>query len=126
MRQEHVNYYTQARQLPGIRDADPDGQGGWSAGSQQQTLRRLDKAFTAFYRRAKAGKKPGYPRFKGRGWFDTVEWPAEKNGARWDSVPHPKVTRVYLLGVGHVRVHQHRAVEGRIKTISAKREGRRW
>jgi putative transposase len=30
------------------------------------------------------------------------------------------------MGVGHVRVHQHRAVKGRVKTITAKREGRRW
>jgi putative transposase len=28
--------------------------------------------------------------------------------------------------VGHVRVNQHRAVVGRIKTVSVKREGRKW
>ncbi len=121
-----VSYYRQATQLPAIRKPDPDGQGRWSAGSQQQTLRRLDKAFAAFFRRVKAGEKPGYPRFRGRGWFDTVDWPAQKNGARWDSVPHPTVTRVYLLGIGHVRVHQHRAVQGTVKTVSVKREGNRW
>jgi putative transposase len=126
MRAVSVSYGYQAVQLPAIRSNDPDGQGRWSAGSQQQTLRRLDKAFAAFFRRVKAGQKPGYPRFKGRGWFDTIEWPAEKNGARWDCVPHPAVTRVYLLGVGHVRVHQHRAVRGRIKMISVKRERNRW
>lgn len=122
-----VSYYRQSIQLPEIREADPGGQGRWSAGSQQQTLRRLDKAFAAFFRRIRAGeKKPGYPRFKGCGWFDTIEWPAVKNGARWDSVPHPAVTRVYLLGIGHVRVHQHRPVQGRVKTITVKREGGRW
>lgn len=126
MRKESVGYIRQAAQLPGIRAVDPGAQGRWSAGSQQQTLRRLDKAFAAFFRRVKADERPGYPRFKGRGWFDTVEWPAEKNGARWDSVPHPAVTRVYLLGVGHIRVHQHRTVKGRIKMISVKREGGRW
>jgi putative transposase len=41
-------------------------------------------------------------------------------------VLHPKVTRVYFMGVGHVRVHQHRAVTGRVKTITAKREAGRW
>ena len=46
--------------------------------------------------------------------------------ASWDSVPHPTVTRVYLKGIGHVRVHQHRAVKGRVKTITVKREGDRW
>ena len=76
-----VNYYHQATQLPEIRKADPGGQGRWSAGSQQQTLRRLDKAFAAFFRRVKAGEKTGYPRFRGRGWFDTVDWPAQKRRA---------------------------------------------
>ncbi|MBN6053828.1 transposase [Nonomuraea sp. RK-328] len=112
----------QSAELKEIRKTDPDGQ-GWSAGSQQQTLRRPDRAFAAFFRRVKAGQKAGYPRFKGRGWFDTVEWPAVKNGAAWDSRPHEPVTRIYLLGIGHVRVHQHRAVKGRVKTISVKREG---
>ena len=126
MRRVPVSYYAQATQLPGIRAADPGGQGRWSAGSQQQTLRRLDKAFAAFFRRVKAGGQPGYPRFKGRGWFDTVDWPAQKNGARWDSVPHPSVKRVYLLGIGHIRVHQHRPVLGTVKTVSVKREGKRW
>ena len=115
-----VSYYHQATQLSEIRKADPGGQGRWSAGSQQQTLRRLDKAFAAFFRRIKAGQEPGHPRFRGRGWFDTVNWPAQKNGARWDSVPHPAVTRVYLLGIGHVRVHQHRAVQGTVNTVSVK------
>jgi putative transposase len=88
-------------------------------------IRRLDRAFQGFYRRVKAGEKPGYPRFKGRGWWDSIEWP-EKNGARWDCVPHPKVIRVYLKGIGHVRVHQHRTVQGQVRTITAKREAGRW
>jgi putative transposase len=121
-----VRYGDQSAELKEIRKADPDGQGRWSAGSQQQTLRRLDKAFAAFFRRIKAGKKPGYPRFKGQGWFDTVEWPAVKNGATWDSQPHDPVTRVYLLGIGHVRVHRHRRVPGTVKTIGIKRDGARW
>lgn len=36
------------------------------------TLRRLDKSFRAFFRRVKTGEKPGYPRFKGRGRFNSV------------------------------------------------------
>ena len=126
IRRVPMTYYSQARQLPVIRAADRDGQGRWSAGSQQQTLRRLDKAFAAFFRRVKAGGNPGYPRFKGRGWFNSVDWPALKNGARWDLVPHSSVTRVYLLGVGHVRVHRHRPIAGTVKTVSVKREGHRW
>ncbi|MFI0372794.1 RNA-guided endonuclease InsQ/TnpB family protein [Actinomadura sp. 1N219] len=121
-----VRYGDQSAELKEVRRADPGGQGRWSAGSQQQTLRRLERAFAAFFRRVKDGRCPGYPRFKGRGRFDTIEWPARKNGACWDSRPHEPATRVYLLGVGHVRVHQHRPVAGTVKTISVKREGARW
>jgi putative transposase len=36
------------------------------------------------------------------------------------------VTRVRFQGVGHVKVNQHRAVAGKVKTVSVKREGRKW
>ncbi|MFF3327031.1 RNA-guided endonuclease InsQ/TnpB family protein [Streptomyces sp. NPDC002889] len=121
-----VRYGQQSAQLKEIRALDPERQGRWSFSSQQATLRRLDKAFAAFFRRIKAGDKPGYPRFRGVGRFDTVDFPKDGDGCRWDSTPHAPVTRVRLQGVGHVRVHQHRAVVGKVKTVSVKREGKRW
>ncbi|TDE53140.1 transposase [Nonomuraea mesophila] len=122
-----VRYGEQSAELKHIRADDLDGQGRWSFSSQQATLRRLDKAFRAFFDRVKAGRTPGFPRFKGRGRFDTVEWPKDGDGCRWDSQPgHPTATYVRLQGVGHVRVHRHRAVKGRVKTIAVKREGNRW
>jgi putative transposase len=121
-----IGFYSQDAQLKDIRKADPEQYGRWSFDCEREALRRLDRAFQDFFRRVKAGEKPGYPRFKGRGWWDSVTWPTHRNGCKWDSVPHPTVTRVYLLGIGHVRVHQHRAVKGQIKTITVKREGTRW
>jgi putative transposase len=121
-----VTRYSQDAQLKEIRVEDPVRYGRWSFSCERAAILRLDRAFQGFFRRVKAGGKPGYPRFKGRGWWDSIEWPADKGGARWDSIPHPEVTRVYLAGIGHVRVHQHRAVKGRVKTITAKREGKRW
>lgn len=126
MRGHTVRYGDQSGQLAEIRTADPGGQGRWSFCSQQATLRRLDKAMAAFFRRVKAGDRPGYPRFKGRGRFDSLEWPRDRDGCRWDSQPDQPATRVYLQGVGHGKVNQHRAVLGTVKTISVKREGRRW
>ncbi|MEV0777296.1 transposase [Streptomyces sp. NPDC050428] len=121
-----IKYGQQSAQLKDIRAFDPERQGRWSFSSQQATLRRLDKAFQAFFKRVKAGRTPGYPRFRGVGHFDTVTFPKDGDGCRWDSTPHDRQTRVRLLGVGHVRVHQHRPVRGRVKTISVKREGSRW
>ncbi|MFI6913627.1 RNA-guided endonuclease InsQ/TnpB family protein [Streptosporangium sp. NPDC050284] len=122
-----IRYGDQSADLKHIRADDAEGQGRWSFSSQQATLRRLDKAFAAFFARVKAGRTPGFPRFKGNGRLDTVEWPKDGDGCRWDSQPeHPTATFVRLQGVGHVRVHRHRAVRGTVKTIGVKREGSRW
>jgi len=116
-----IGYGDQSAQLTEIRGARLD-QAVWSFSSQQATLRRLNKAFAGFFGRVKAGQKPGYPRFKGAARFDSVEWPKDGDGARW----HPDQDRVYLQGIGNVKVSVHRKVEGRVKTIQIKRQGRRW
>ncbi|WP_406212467.1 RNA-guided endonuclease InsQ/TnpB family protein [Streptomyces canus] len=121
-----VKYGMQSAQLMDIRAFDPERQGRWSFSSRQATLRRLDKAFAAFFRQVKCGGTPGYPRFRGVSWFDTVAFPKDGDGCRWNSTPHDPVTRVRFQGVGHVRVNQHRPVLGKVKTVSVKREGRRW
>ncbi|MBZ3911235.1 RNA-guided endonuclease InsQ/TnpB family protein [Streptomyces acidiscabies] len=121
-----IKYGDQSAQLKQIRAFDPERQGRWSFSSQQATLRRLDKAFAAFFRRVRSGDIPGYPRFRGVSWFDTVEFPKDGDGCRWDSTPHNPATRVRFQGVGHVKVNQHRVVTGKVKTVSVKREGKRW
>ncbi|WP_254650586.1 transposase [Streptomyces sp. GbtcB7] len=121
-----VRYGMQSAQLKGIRAFAPERQGRWSFSSQRATLRRLDKAMQAFFRRVKSGEAPGYPRFRGVTWFDKVDFPKDGDGCRWDSAPHDPVTRVRFQGVGQVRVNRHRAVAGRVKTVSVKREGRKW
>ncbi|MFC1433715.1 RNA-guided endonuclease InsQ/TnpB family protein [Streptacidiphilus sp. N1-3] len=121
-----ITYGMQSAQLKEIRAFDPERQGRWSFSSQQATLRRLDKAFQAFFRRVKSGGTPGYPRFRGVDRFDTVDFPKDGDGCRWNPTPHDPVTRVRVQGVGHVKVHQHRAVAGRVKMVSVKREGRKW
>ena len=60
MRKTSVTYGMQSAQLKDIRKADPDGQGRHSFSAQQQTLRKLNAAFAAFYERAKA-RRAGYP-----------------------------------------------------------------
>ena len=37
----------------------------------QNVQERVDLAFQAFFRRVKAGEKPGYPRFRGYGRYDS-------------------------------------------------------
>ena len=85
-------------------------------------MRQLNKAFESFFRRVKSGETPGYPRFKAAHRFDSVLWPKDGDGAKWV----PETNRVYLQGVGHVKVTRHREIQGQVKTIQAKREGHHW
>ncbi|SLK00903.1 putative transposase [Arthrobacter sp. P2b] len=121
-----ISFATQSSQLKDVR-ADESDYARWSYDGLAWTLRRLEAAFQAFFRRVRAGAgKPGYPRFKGVGHFDTVIH-RNGNGAKWGTIPHSVVTKVYIMGIGHIKVRQHRPVTGRVKTVAIKREGRaRW
>jgi putative transposase len=88
--------------------------------SAQATMRRLDRAFGAFFRRCAAGGKPGYPRFKGRDRFDSFTFPAYRDGVRLNG------SRLYVQHVGTIRVKLHRPVEGTVKTVTLKREAGQW
>ena len=106
-------------ELKEIRQECPE-QGRWSFSSQQATLRRLNRVFDSFFRRVKSGQKPGYPRFRSGNRWDSVLWPSDGDRCRW------RDGRVYLQGIGAVRVSVHRPAEGAVKTLAVKREGRRW
>src|SRR5439155_10867274 len=67
------------------------------------TLTRLDRAFAAFYRRCRRGERPGYPRFKAKARFDSVEY-----GDRSCWTYRPESSRVSFMGVGAVRFSRHR------------------
>ena len=79
----------------------------------QNTQLRVDLAFKAFWRRCKAGENPGFPRFKGKGWYHSITYP--QAGFRL----HPD--GVYLSKIDRVKVILHRPIEGTIKTCTVKK-----
>jgi putative transposase len=131
MRCVSIGYGSQSAQLKEIRRADPDGQGRHSFTAQQQTLRRLNTVFAAFFDRVrateKAGRqrKAGYPRFKPYQRFSEVLFVAG-DGARWQPCGLGKWAYAAFQAVGTVKVRQHREVRGTVKTLQLKREHRRW
>lgn len=80
----------------------------------------LDKAFQAFFRRVKAGEKPGYPRFRGRDRYDSFGYKELGNGFKLDG------RRLKLSGIGRVAVRWHRPLEGQIKTVRIRRQAGKW
>ncbi|MDY0387535.1 MAG: transposase, partial [Methanolobus sp.] len=61
----------------------------------------------------KNGEKPGYPRFKGKGWYDSFTYPQIGFKLRGSDL--------CLSKIGNVRVKVHREIEGDIKRIIVRR-----
>lgn len=86
------------------------------AQSLQQVAVRVDLAFKAFFRRVKAGEKPGYPRFKGKGGYDSFTYPQNNGAFRFlDN------GTIRLSKIGYVKVVKHREIEGTPKTCTVRR-----
>jgi putative transposase len=116
-----IRYLDQANQLKAIRAAGDVAVANFSA--CQDVLRRVDKTFAAFFRRMKTGEKAGYPRFRSRARYDSLTYPSWGDGCALR-----RTGRLYLQGVGDVKVKWHRALpaDARIKTVSVKREAGDW
>ena len=114
-----LSYYDQANQLKAIRAEGSLELANFSAA--QDVLRRVDKTFQAFFARAKRGERAGFPRFKSRDRFDSFTLPSYGDGVRLLGTG-----KLRVQGVGQIKVKLHRPVEGRIKTVTLKREMGRW
>lgn len=66
-----ISVFDQMKMLPGIREVRPEFN-TVPIVVLRGVLRRLDKAFSGFFRRCKNGEKPGFPRFKSRDRFNSI------------------------------------------------------
>ena len=76
-----------------------------NATSLQQLLRRLDKSFTAFFRRLKSGDKPGFPRFKGIDRFKSIEF-RHNDGVKYVSSSGKHYLRWHHVGLVRIKLHR--------------------
>ena len=90
---------------------------------QRGTLRRVDRAYKAFFRRCKAGGKPGFPRFKGFGRFHTLEW-TEYKGIRFDTGTGRLTSQAF--GTLRARVHRPFPEGASIRSIRLVRDVKGW
>jgi len=113
-RKESLTYYQQAVTLPQLKQQRPSLKQVHSQVLQNVAV-RIDLAFQSFFRRVKAGEKPGYPRFRGTGRYDSFTYPQAGVGFRMNG------DMLSLSKVGDVRVILHRPIEGEIKTCTIRR-----
>lgn len=67
-----IYYEAQAAQLKEIRRLDSDF-AKLNHSAAARTLKRASRAFDAYFARLSRGERPGYPRFKGRVRFNSID-----------------------------------------------------
>lgn len=86
----------------------------------QNVQERVDLAFQAFFRRVRNHENPGYPRFKGRGRYDSFTYPQTGFGLKDNGT-------VLLSKIGEIKIKLHRQIEGKIKRLTIGRTTRgKW
>jgi putative transposase len=86
----------------------------------QDVLHRVEHSFENFFRRCKTGEKPGYPRFKGTGWYDSFTYRQWGNGVKIED------GRLSLSKIGSVRLCKDREFWGKPKTCTIIRRADGW
>jgi putative transposase len=111
-----LSLYDQINTFPVLKERVPELREVHSQVLQNVAI-RIDLAFKAFFRRAKQGINPGYPRFRGLGRYDSFTYPQAppKGGFRVND------NSVSLSKIGKVKTIFHRPVEGCIKTCTVRR-----
>jgi putative transposase len=113
-KQQSLRLFDQLSTLPALKAERPS-----LATVHSQVLQnvgvRIDRAFQAFFRRVRAGEKPGYPRFRGRDRYDSFCYPQAPSGCKLSG------DRLTLSGIGAVRLVLHRLLEGTPKTVCIRR-----
>lgn len=115
LQRKSISYRDQQDELTELRQ-DPAFQ--WMAADiMRDPLRRIDRAFKAFFKRCKSGAKPGFPRYRSRLRYDSFSF-GNAVVCRERSIKIPNV--------GDIRARGGRPIEGRAKLCTIKRAGKRW
>jgi len=108
-----LNYCDQANQLKEIKESSPEYKTVHSQVSQD-VLKRVDKAFQAFFRRIKTKQKAGFPRFQNKQRYNSLTF-AQSGFSLTDN-------RLQLSKIGKVKIKLHRAIIGKVKTLTISRD----
>lgn len=104
-----VSKYETHNLLPLWKEENPELREVVFSQTLQNVQERVDLAFKAFFRRVKAGEKPGYPRFKGINQYKSFTYP--QKGFKLDS------GKLHLSKIGDIKIKLHRQIEGIIKCL---------
>jgi putative transposase len=84
----------------------------------QQSLRDLDQSYKNFFRRVKIGGPAGFPKFKRKGQNDSFRIPVGPTYIDDNVVKIPKI--------GIIKYTKLRDIEGRIRNMTIRKDGKHW
>lgn len=122
-----ISYVEQAASLTQIRREDPAYR-GLNCHSLQQTLRRLDRAFRAFFARVKKkAKSAGFPRFKALDRYPGWSYDTHGDGFKFAFGESGRHGKLYLQGIGTLKARgKPRSPATRIVCADVCRTGDGW
>src|SRR5215469_14874779 len=97
-----ATYYQQKAELPDLKAACPE-YAEVNAQVLQDVILRVERTYQAFFRRVKSGEAPGYPRFQGRGRYNSFTYP--QYGVHGGVVLDGGVLSLSKIGRIRIRVH---------------------
>jgi len=121
-----ISYADQCKSLTALRQELPEWRDAANCSSQQMTLRRLDKAFAAFFRRIKSGQTPGFPRFKSMGRFPGFSFKTHGDGWRFTPEEGYRHGSLRLAGVGQICARGQARQGGEIRASDILHRDGRW
>lgn len=120
-----ISFADQCKSLTIIRQQDPAFL-AVNAQSAQVTLKRLDLAFRAFFRRVKAGQTPGFPRFKSRERFHGFGFKQHGQGFRLTPREGWRHGKLRLSGIGEMAARGEARTPGRVVCGEVRRKANSW
>lgn len=114
-----IGFAHQCAELPGCKEIRPE-LAELHSQVVQDAVKRVDLAFSAFFRRCKAGEKPGYPRFRSRFRYDSLTFKQYGNSFSFESLGKHK-GKLFLSKIGRLKMVMHRPIQGTPKTAIVKR-----
>ena len=121
-----IGFSDQCKSLTQIRRECPEYL-AINAQSAQVTLKRLDKAFAAFFQRVKDGEEePGFPRFKSKHRFPGFGFKTHGDGFKFVPGDNWKHGRLRLTGIGTMQARGEARTPGRIVCADVMRKVDGW
>lgn len=111
--QKYISCYETTKLLPAWKDQKQELNQVHSQVLQEACI-RVDRAFSNFFRSVRDGGKPGYPRFKGYGRYDSFTY--TQKGFKLIG------NELKLSRIGNVKIIISRPLRGTVKTLNIRRD----